>query len=296
MNLEIKRLDMNISHQDSSSQSSAIIRGIEPDREHNQRLFYSMGRHIYSLNKTNGYSQSVMETKENIISFHHIEALKFLMEDTSTVRVNCSNKLNTTIESNLLACNLQLMANANCMLSSSQELGPTAVDYSKQGAEVYLTVNSSSVYKTNLGSLPPQKKFFLNDAISAITFDNKFTKLYVITFSGETHTVRYFNLSTDELSIPITLKGKPDRLTDAVFVGERAILCRTKAKALLLLDPLSGQYSYLSERMTTDGTLKVRALAFHRNRDQSIYAVDEDSTLISLSYNGNQIDNSSVTV
>ena len=245
----MRRLDMNISYQDSSSQSPAPVKGIEPDRENNQRLFYSMGRHIYSLNKSNGYSQSVMETRENIVSFHHIEASKFLIKDASTVKIK-SNKQNTTIESNLLACKLHLLAKANCMLYSSQELGPTAVDYSKQEAEVYLTVNSSSVYKTNLGSLPPQKKFLLNNVISAITFDNKFTKLYVITFSGETHTVRYFNLSTDELSIPITLKGKPDRLTDAVFVGERAILCRTKAKALLLLDPLSGQYSYLSERMT----------------------------------------------
>ena len=287
MNLEIKRLDMNISHQDSSSQSSAIIRGIEPDREHNQRLFYSMGRHIYSLNKTNGYSQSVMETKENIIRFHHIEALKFLMEDTSTVRVNSSNKLNTTNESNLLACNLQLMANTNCMLSSSQELGPTAVDYSKQEAEVYLTVNSS-VYKTNLGSHPAHKKFELKDVISALTFDKEFTKLYAITFSVEPYTVRYFNLLSDELSKPIILNGNPDHITHAVFVGEQAILCRTGDEALLLLDPHSGQYSHVSEDMATTGALEIKALAFHSNKDQSLFAVDGGSTLISLSYNGNQ--------
>ena len=175
---------MNISHQDSSSQFRSPIKGIEPDRGHNQRLFYSMGRHIYSLNKSNGYSQSVIKARENIVSFHHIEASTFLIKDASTVKIN-SNKQNATIESDFLACNLKLLANANCMVNSSQELGPTAVDYSKQGAEVYLTVNSS-VYKTNLGSLPPQKKFALNNAISAITFDKEFTKLYVTTNSGGT--------------------------------------------------------------------------------------------------------------
>ena len=136
LNLEIERIEMNISHQDSSSQSPATIKGIEPDREHNQRLFYSMGRRIYSLNKTNGCSQSVMETKENIMSFHHIEALKFLIKDVSTVTVLDSNKQNTTLESDLLACNLQLLPKANCMLYSLENLGPTAVDYSKHEAEV----------------------------------------------------------------------------------------------------------------------------------------------------------------
>ena len=99
--------------------------------------------------------QSVMETRENIVSFHHIEASKFLIKDASTVKIK-SNKQNTTIESNLLACKLHLLAKANCVLYSSQKLGPTVVDYSKQEAEAYLTVNSS-VYKTNLGSLPPQR-------------------------------------------------------------------------------------------------------------------------------------------
>ena len=279
---------MNIGHQDSSSQFPSPIKGIEPDRGHNQRLFYSMGRHIYSLNKSNGYSQSVIKAKENIVSFHHIETLKFLIKDASTVKVN-SNEKNTTIESNLLACNLQLLANSNCTLNSSQSLGPTAVDYSKQGAEVYLTVNSSSVYKTNLGSLPPQKKFALNDTISAITFDKKFTKLYVITYSSETetHTVRYFNLLNDGLSKPIILNGNPDQITHAVFVREQAILCRTKNEALLLLEPHSGQYSHVSEKTTTAGALKINAPAFHQNKDQSLYAVEEDTTLISLSYNGN---------
>ena len=296
----MKRLEMNISHQDSSSQSPAIIEGIEPDREHNQRFFYSMGRHIYSLNKTSGHSQSVMKTRENIVSFHHIEGSKLLINDLSTIKVVNSSKLNTTIEPNLLACNRQFMANANCMLNASQSLGPTAVDYSKQGAEVYLTVNSSSVYKTNLGSLPPQKKFALNDTISAITFDKKFTKLYVITYSSETetHTVRYFNLLNDELSKPIILNGNPDQITHAVFVGEQAILCQTRAdiNSLLLLDPYSGKYSYVSEEIATlpcnysecGQGLAITALAYHSNNDRSLYAVDDGSTVILLSYNGNQ--------
>ena len=154
---------------------------------------------------------------------------------------------------------------------------------------MYLTVNSSSVYMTNLGSLPPQKKFALNDAISAITFDKKFTKLYVVTYSSETetHTVKYFNLLNDELSKPMILNGNPDQITHAVFVGEQAILCRTKNEALLLLEPHSGQYSHVSEKTTTAGALKINALAFHQNKDQSLYAVEEDTTLISLSYNGN---------
>ena len=299
MNLEIKSLDMNISHQDSSSQSPTIIRGIEPDREHNQRFFYSMGRYIYSLNGTNGCSQSVTETKENIMSFHHIEALKYIIRDVSTVTVVNSNGQNTTLESDLLACNLQVLANANCMLNASQSLGPTAVDYSKQGAVVYLTVDSS-VYMTNLGSLPPQKKFALNDTISAITFDKKFTKLYVITYSSETetHTVRYFNLLNDELSKPIILNGNPDQITHAVFVGEQAILCQTRAdkNSLLLLDPYSGKYSYVSEEIATlpcnhsecGQGLAITALAYHSNNDRSLYAVDDGSTLILLSYNGNQ--------
>ena len=105
LNMEIERLQMNVIHQHSSSQFSAPIEGIEPDREHNQRLFYSMGRHIYSLNKSNGYSQSVMVTKENIMSFHQIADLKFLIKDASTIRVNSTEK-HTTIESNLLACKL----------------------------------------------------------------------------------------------------------------------------------------------------------------------------------------------
>ena len=218
--MEIERLEMNVSHQDSSSQYPTTIKGIEPDREHNQRLFYSLGRRIYSLNKCNGYSQSVMETKETIVSFHHIEALKFLIIDASTVSVVNSSEHNTTIESDLLACNIQLLANADCMLNSWQSLGPTAVDYSKQGAEVYLTVNSSSVYKTNLGSHPAHKKFELKDVISALTFDKEFTKLYAITFSVEPYTVRYFNLLSDELSKPIILNGNPDQITHAVFVGE----------------------------------------------------------------------------
>ena len=299
MNLEIERLQMNVSHQHSSSQSSAPIKGVEPDREHNQRLFYLMGRHIYSLNKSNGYSQSVMETKENIVSFHHIDALKFLIKDTSTIRVNSTEQNNTAIESNLLACNLQLLANADCMLNSLQKLGPTAVDYSKQGAEVYLTVNSSSVYKTNLGGLPPKKKFALNDTISAITFDKEFTKLYVFTYSGQTNTVRYFNLLNDELSEPIILKDIPDEITHAVFAGEQAILCqirRADMSSLLLLDSRSGKHSYVSEEKATlpcnhsecSRVLAIKALAHHQNKDQSIYAVDNDSELISLSYNGNQ--------
>ena len=77
-----------------------------------------------------------METKENIMSFHHIEALKFLIKDVSTVTVLDSNKQNTTLESDLLACNLQLLPKANCMLYSLENLGPTAVDYSKHEAEV----------------------------------------------------------------------------------------------------------------------------------------------------------------
>ena len=298
MNLEIKSLDMNISHQDSSSQSPTIIRGIEPDREHNQRFFYSMGRYIYSLNGTNGCSQSVIETKENIMSFHHIEALKYIIRDVSTVTVVNSNGQNTTLESDLLACNLQVLANANCMLNASQSLGPTAVDYSKQGAVVYLTVDSS-VYKTNLGSLPPQKKFALNDTISAITFDKEFTKLYVFTYSGQTNTVRYFNLLNDELSEPIILKDIPDEITHAVFAGEQAILCqirRADMSSLLLLDSRSGKHSYVSEEKATlpcnhsecSRVLAIKALAHHQNKDQSIYAVDNDSELISLSYNGNQ--------
>ena len=227
-----------------------------------------------------------METRENIVSFHHIEASKFLIKDASTVKIK-SNKQNTTMESDFLACNLKLLANANCMVNSSQSLGPTAVDYSKQGAEVYLTVNSSSVYKTNLGSLPPQKKFALNNAISAITFDKEFTKLYVITNSGGTQTVRYLNLLNDELSKPTILHDIPDEITHAVVVGEQAILCQTTRKALLLLDAQSGQYSRVSEETTPAGALKIEALAYHPNKDQSIYAVDEDYLPISLSYNGN---------
>ena len=111
--------------------------------------------------------------------------------------------------------------------------------------------------------------------------------MYIITHSDGTHTVRYLNLLNDELSIPIILKGNPDQITHAVVVGERAILCRTKAKALLLLDPHSGLYSHVSEDMATTGALEIKALAFHSNKDQSVYAVEEDSTLISLSYNGN---------
>ena len=298
MNLEIERLEMHISHQAPSSQSPARINSIDPDREHNQRLFYSMGRLIYSLNRNNGYSQPVMETKENIMSFHHIEAFKFLIQDASTIRVNSTGQ-NTTFELDFLACNPQLLANANCMLNATQSLGPTAVDYSKQGAEVYLTVDSS-VYKTNLGSLPPQEKFALNDDISEITFDKEFTKLYVITHSSETetHTVRYFNLLTDESSKPILLNGNPDQITHAVFVGDQAIICQTRAdrNPLLLLDPYSGKYSYVSEEITTlpcnhsecSGVLAITALAYHSNKDQSLFAVDGGSTLISLSYNGNQ--------
>ena len=228
-----------------------------------------------------------METKETIVSFHHIEALKFLIIDASTVSVVNSSEHNTTIESDLLACNIQLLANADCMLNSWQSLGPTAVDYSKQGAEVYLTVNSSSVYKTNLGSLPPHKKFELKDVISALTFDKEFTKLYAITFSVEPYTVRYFNLLSDELSKPIILNGNPDQITHAVFVREQAILCRTGDEALLLLDSHSGQYSSVNETTATAEKLKIKTLAFHPNKDQSLYAVYEDSTLISLSYNGN---------
>ena len=110
--MEIERLVMNISHQDSSSQFPATIKDIEPDREHNQRLFYSMGRHIYSLNKSNGYSHSAMEANENIMSFHHIEAMKFLIKVASTGGLN-STKQNTTIESALLACDIEIQANAN---------------------------------------------------------------------------------------------------------------------------------------------------------------------------------------
>ena len=172
------------------------------------------------------------------------------------------------------------------MLKSSKQLGPTAIDYSKQGAEVYLTVNSS-VYKTNLGGIPPQKNFALNDTISTITFDNAFTKLYVFSYSGEPITVRYFNLLNDELSKPITLHGNPDHITHAVFVGKQAILCQTENEALLLLNPYTGQYSHVNEKTTTIGPQKIEALAFHQNKDKSLYAVAEDSTLILLSYNGN---------
>ena len=56
----------------------------------------------------------------------------------------------------------------------------------------------SSVYKINIGSISPVKKFELEDDISAIAFDKEFTKLYVITHSGKTHAVRYFNLLNDE--------------------------------------------------------------------------------------------------
>ena len=171
--MEIERLEMNVSHQDSTSQSPATINDIEPDREHNQRLCYSMSRHIHSLNESYGYSHLVMEAKKNIVSFHHIETMKVLIKVASTVGLH-SNEQNTTIEPALLACDIEIQANADCMVNTSQTLGPTAIDYSKQEAELYLTVDSS-VYKINIGSLSPVEKLELEDDISAITFDKELT-------------------------------------------------------------------------------------------------------------------------
>ena len=77
------------------------------------------------------------------------------------------------------------------MLNASQTLGATAIDYSKQEAELYLTVDSS-VYKINIESLSPVEKLELDYDFSTITFDKEFTNLYAITHNGKTRTVRYF--------------------------------------------------------------------------------------------------------
>ena len=87
--------------------------------------------------------------------------------------------------------------------------------------------------------------------------------------------------------MPVVLKGNPEQITHVVFVGEQATLCRTGNEALLLLDPHSGQQISVSEKMTTAGALKINTLASHPNKNQSLYAVDWGSTLISLRYNGN---------
>ena len=102
----------------------------------------------------------------------------------------------------------------------------------------------------------------------------------------------------DELSMPIILKGNPDEITHAVVVGEQAILCQTQddTNPLLLLDPRSGKYSYVGEEIATlpcnhsecSQVLAITALASHQNKDQSIFAVGDGSTLISLRYNGKQ--------
>lgn len=291
MNLRIERLTANITLFDPSSEFRPTM---EPDRSLDERLYFSLDRHIYSLNKSDGSLQSLIQTDKRIISFRHIYDMNFLVKDDSTIRV-ISIEQNHSMAYNidLLACMSKFPSTSNCALRANDSLGPTAVDYSNQ-CEVYLTVDST-IYKIPLWSKLPQKvepsDHQIIGGISSMTFDKTFSKLYVIL---KTQKVGYIDMTNDSLSSFTQLKGKPDQITTAVYVDENAILCQTNKNTLILLDPYSGQYSHAHEGLTTlpcsdSGCGKAEemvALASYSNRSQHLYALDGDSRLVYLHYNG----------
>ena len=288
MSLKIERLTANITLYDPLSD---IRPTIEHDRSQDERLYFSVDRQIYSLNKSDGNFQSLIQTDERIINFRHIDEMKVVVKDASTISV-ISIDQNYTTTVNILACMAKFPSTSKCALIALDSLGPIAVDYSHQD-EVYLTVDST-IYKTSCWSEKPQKvepSGQIIGGISSLTFDKTFSKLYVII---ETQKVGYLDRANASISLFTPLEGKPGHITTAVYVNENAIICQTDRHTLILLDPSSGRYSYVHEGLTTlpcsdsgcGKAEKVVTLASHSNRNQQLYALDRESRLVSFYYNG----------
>ena len=124
MSLKIERLTANITLYDPLSD---IRPTIEHHRSQDERLYFSVDRQIYSLNKSDGNFQSLIQTDARIISFRHIDEMKFVVNDASTISVIFIDQ-NYTITVHILACMAKFPSTSKCALIALDSLGPTAVD------------------------------------------------------------------------------------------------------------------------------------------------------------------------
>ena len=133
--------------------------------------------------------------------------------------------------------------------------------------------------------------------IDAMAFNNNFSEASTIQESTNI-TVSHVDFLRSEIT-SVGLNGKPGTILQAVSIGEKALLCVTAARGMLLVNTDTGDYTNVADGVTSlpcshtecnQKQMPVPVLADYQTRGNDLYAIERSQgQIITLNYNGKSL-------
>lgn len=134
---------------DANATEPERMTAIQPDRNFDDKLFYSKDKRIYSSNIGQRNSRLILTTEEEIVSLQQINVETYLVREKSSVKLYSTGKKNNKgVDLHRSFCqNQSNPSTPNCNQQTPIHFGSTAVDFANDFA--YYTV-ASTIYQVSI--------------------------------------------------------------------------------------------------------------------------------------------------
>ena len=243
------------------------------------------------------HTVAVDRNAEIITSLHHLSPDKLIVRGKSSMILYQRMTGNETYTlTKRLVCNLQ---GIDCAHTTSSDLGPIAIDYSKTA--IYYTDGYTVQRVLNISAPNLSTSIELDTSlgdITAMAFNEDYSYLFTIQNRDFTQTIRMYDLTSLQPARSVQLVEYDKNIIQAVPLGSGILLCRNSDNYLALLNAYTGQVSRVSEGTTYlpcdssgcgQNPILVRDLTSDNNlhsRGVNLYGVNLAQNPIALQYNG----------
>ena len=280
------------------------IKTLVPYAEAGGGFFFSDGNSIHNWNNNSrNHTIALTNNADIITSFLPLSPNKLIVSSKSSVSLYLrmsDNEIFTLTKR--LVCNQKenhSLALNNCEHTTSADLGPIAVDYSKTAiyyAYGYTAHRMYNVSDPNQTKPIPLDKSLGN--VTAMALNEDYSYLFTIQKHDSTQTISTYDTASSQLVRSIQLVGYLDKILQAVPLDNQGVLlCRNNKNHLALVNTYTGQFSAVRNGTThlpcdssecVHNPIRVRDLTGYNNRQEQrvdLYGVDMTKMPIALHYN-----------